>query len=522
MTDGKTARRQDGMMGFARRCVTAALALAVMRSCRLSALQCPDGAPPPCRSAARPAAPAPNSVAVLYFENATRDTNDAYLSDGITEEIISRLSGIERVTVRSRYLVRRYRGTVLDDPAAVGRALNVTYLVSGSVRRAGGRLRVNAELIRAAGGAQVWGRQFDQAGDDVFAIQEAVAREVATGIVGRLLPSENQTLAVRPTTSSAAYQAVLRGNYNLARRDSAGILQAVAEYESALRTDPAYTDALSRVGLAYGIASSNGYRIGLSSDTVTARAMRYASEAVRRAPNSSDAWTAMGSARLVDQPRVLTGVRDGLERAIVLDPSNAEPHHLLGFTLALLGQDSAGLGHDRMALAIEPARPVTIMHLAHFALKYGRAAESRRWVDSALVVNAAFMNARMFRAILLLLDGDTAQARADVARWRDQPPLRGYVPLYERILAPHAQDSASAREWRAGILSLVPAELPAAIASYTALMAMIATRDAETVLQVLSAAQPRGAFAHYFMTFPLFDPIRRDAGFQRLWQETAP
>ena len=522
MRDGKTAGRQDGTWGFGRRSAVAALTLAVLPSCRLAALQCPDGAPPPCRTTARPAAPAPNSVAVLYFENATRDTNDAYLADGITEEIISRLSGIERVNVRSRYLVRRYRGSALEDPAAVGRALNVTYLVSGSVRRAGGRLRVNAELIRATGGAQVWGRQFDQVGDDVFAIQEAVAREVATGIVGRLLPSENQTIAVRPTTSAAAYQAVLRGNYNLARRDSAGILQAIAEYESALRTDPAYTDALSRVGLAYGIARTNGYGLGISQDTVGARALRYASEAVRRAPNSSDAWTAMGLANSVNHPRTLEGTIAGLERAIALDPGNAEPHHLLGFHYALLGQDSLGLSHDRMALALEPARPVTIMHLAHFALKYGRAAESRRWVDSALVVNAAFMNARMFRAILLLLDGDTAQARADVARWRDQPPLRGYVPLYERILAPHALDSASAREWRAGIRSLVPAELPAGIASYTALMAMIATRDAETVLQVLSAAQPRGAYAHYFMTFPLFDSIRSDAGFQRLLRETAP
>ena len=154
MTDGLTDGRTVGRRAI-NRFVLAATVLSVSPSVRLSATQCPDGAPPPCRGATRPAAPALNSVAVLYFENATRDTNDAYLSDGITEEIISRLAGIERVTVRSRYLVRRYRGAALEDPAAVGRALNVTYLVSGSVRRAGGRLRVNAELIRAAGGAQV-------------------------------------------------------------------------------------------------------------------------------------------------------------------------------------------------------------------------------------------------------------------------------------------------------------------------------------------------------------------------------
>ena len=114
-------------------------------------------------------APAPISVAVLYFESRSGDTNDLALADGLTEEIIGRLSGIERLTVRSRYLVRRYRSAPVDDPAAVARSLNVTYLVSGTVRRSGGRLRVNAELIRAAGGAQVWGQQFDQAGGDVVA-----------------------------------------------------------------------------------------------------------------------------------------------------------------------------------------------------------------------------------------------------------------------------------------------------------------------------------------------------------------
>jgi TolB-like protein len=99
--------------------------------------QCPDGSPPPCaRSSAAARAPAPpaNSVAVLYFESRAADTNAAALADGLTEEIIHRLSGIERLTVRSRYLVRRYRETALEDPAAVGRALNVTYLVSGSIR----------------------------------------------------------------------------------------------------------------------------------------------------------------------------------------------------------------------------------------------------------------------------------------------------------------------------------------------------------------------------------------------------
>ena len=497
-------------------CVGASLA-----SVRLSA-QCPDGTPPPCRSTRRVAEPSPNSVAVLYFDNRSRDSNDLYLADGLTEEIISRLSGIERLTVRSRHLVRRYRGAAPLDPAAVGRALNVSYLVSGSVRRAGGRLRVSAELIRATGGAQVWGQQFDQVGNDVFAIQEAVAREVATGIVGRLLPAERQTLAVRPTTSSTAYESFLRGNFHLARRDSAGVLRAIEEYEASLRADPAYTDALARVATAYGIAYVNGIRVGLPADTVAARLTRAAAEVVRRAPNSSDAWVVMGITRLASQPGTLAGAREAFERAMALDPTSAEPHHLLGFTLALLGQDSAGLEHDRQALAIEPGRPVTLMHLVQYAIKTGRYAEARRWVDSALVVDRDFYLARASLATLLLLGGDTARVRAEVERWGDLPPLRNVAAPARQVLGLAGLDSAVVRRVRGEVRAAIPPDLPVGQSAYLAMFMMVASRDPEIVVDVLDAARPRGRFLHYFMTAVIFDPIRSDPRFQRLFQETSP
>lgn len=509
------------------RCATLVLCACASAAAALSAIlpgdalaQCPDGTPPPCRTAR--AAPPANSVAVLYFESRTADTNDLALADGLTEEIISRLAGIERLTVRSRHLVRRYRGAALEDPAAAGRALGVTYLVSGSVRRAGGRLRVSAELIRAAGGAQVWGRQFDQGGDDVFAIQEAVAREVASGIVGRLLPAERQTLAIRPTSSAAAYEAVLRGNFHVARRDSAGVLRAIMEYEAALRADQGYTDAMSRVAMAYGIARANGLDIGIPADSLAARATRYAGEAVRRAAGSSDAWLALGAARAAAQPRALTGARDALERAIALDPTSAEPHHLLGFTLAMLGEDSLGLEHDRQALAIEPARPVTLMHFALYAIKMGRYAEARRWVDSVLVIDRDFFPARGFRVPLLLLGGDTAAARAEVARWRDLPPLRPIVGMAELALGPHGTDSVAVRQWRDAIRAAMPASVPVLHGAPTALLVMLVTRDPAIVMTLFEAMRPRGAWAHYNMTFAAYDPVRTDQRFQRLFQETAP
>ena len=177
--------------------------LSVGPTVRLSALQCPDGSPPPCRVARADAGPKPgvppNSVAVLYFDNLSRDTADAYMADGLTEELIGRLGQVERLTVKSRFAVRRFRGTTTEDPATVGRALGVAHLVTGSIRRSGNRVRVTVELMRVAGGDREWGEQYDRTEADLLVIQEEIARRVATAVAGRLLPTERARLAVRPT-----------------------------------------------------------------------------------------------------------------------------------------------------------------------------------------------------------------------------------------------------------------------------------------------------------------------------------
>ena len=194
--------------------------------------QCPDGSTPPCHGATRPAAPASNSVAVLYFDNLSRDTADAYLADGLTEDIIVRLGQIERLAVKSRNAVKRFRERAAEDPAVLGRSLGVAYLVSGSVRRAGARLRVTVQLVRAADGLQVWGDVFDRSSGELLSIGEENARAVAAAVAGRLLPAERSRLASQPTRQPAAYDHFLRGNFYLAQRTARAEAHAVEEYEA--------------------------------------------------------------------------------------------------------------------------------------------------------------------------------------------------------------------------------------------------------------------------------------------------
>lgn len=202
--------------------------------------QCPDGSPPPC--GVRASAIARNSVAVLYFENLSHDSTDAHLSDGLTEEVTSRLGDLTQLQVKkpNRTALRRLQDSV-PDLAAVAAMLRVRYLVEGSLRREGTRVRVSVRLIRD--GFQVWGADYNRSTAGLLALQEEIAREVATGIAGRLAPADRAALAGRPTRSPKAYERFLRGNYYIAQRAPRLAARAIDEYEAALQLDPGFTRA---------------------------------------------------------------------------------------------------------------------------------------------------------------------------------------------------------------------------------------------------------------------------------------
>src|SRR5438094_111421 len=226
-------------------CVGRLLAVAVVLASVVPVLgqaQCPDGSPAPCRSAAV-AAPAPTSVAVLYFDNASPDSTDDYLAEGLTEAIIAQLGQVGRISVKSRSAVRRFRGANVPDPPVIGRTLGVAYLVTGSVQRADRALRITIELAHTATGTRVWGDQFVGADDSLFALEDNIARRVAEGVAGRLLPTERRAVAaVGVTRNPQAYQHFLRGHYGLDQRTAATDMgddsTAITAWRRALAIDP--------------------------------------------------------------------------------------------------------------------------------------------------------------------------------------------------------------------------------------------------------------------------------------------
>jgi adenylate cyclase len=487
------------------------------------AAQCADGTAPPCGAAVPHTAG--TTVAVLYFDNLSPDTADAYLADGVTEELIVRIGRVRRLAVSSRYAVRRFRGRRLEYPAALGRDLNVFYLVTGSVRRSGDHVRVTAELMRAATGARVWGEAFDREEGDLLALQTDLASDVATGIIGRLAPFERTTIADRPTRSAVAYEHFLRGNYALAQRSPSGTLTALQEYQAALRLDPGYSAAGARAAFAYGLFPAWGWKHPtLSSDTLVARGFAAADAVLRRDSASSDAWMAYGLLLWLRHPRTFQGVIEAQQRAVTLDPGNAEALNLLGVSLTNVGRDSAAVVAFRQALAIEPGRPISLMRLAEVELFAGRFEEARRLLDSAVTSAPGFHVAYLDRAWVLLHFGDVAAARADA-----ETALRLAPDDYEAtrgVLAATQAASGDTVHARAGLDSLIaPYDRGAVVREaqiWNIAMPLVTLGDTARALALIERARPRGAMLWWNLRWPEFDPLRTAPRLQRVVEESDP
>jgi TolB-like protein len=401
--------------------------------------QCPDGSAPPCGRAA-PRAPALNSVAVLYFDNLSRDTADAFLADGLTEEIIIRLGQVQRLAVKSRFEVRRFRGrSAAQDPQFLGRSLNAAYIVTGSVQRGGDQVRLRVALVRAATRAQVWGDVFDRTNSNLLTVESDIAREVATAISGQLLPEERARLARPLTSDPIAYEEYLRGLQSLnSSNDEASLRSALVHFDRAIARDSglaaAFTGkALAWTNLADGhVPPREGYgnareaaREAIARDSsqalpyavlaVTVMALdldvgegeRLARRAVASGPR--DGWSHSNlSAALLAAGRIDEGI-DEARRAWELDSLVA--FHGQWFALMMIyghRLDSAAVLLPRLRTVLSPADVDPIegsLRVARGDMRGGEHLLSWRYYGG--VVAGTYIRA-------LLARGDTAAARATI------------------------------------------------------------------------------------------------------------
>lgn len=393
----------------------ASLALSILGAVRLSA-QCSDGSPPPCARATHigPADRTP-SLTVLYLENVSPDTTDIALADGLTEELIARLSQVSGLRVTGRYGALRYRGRRGLDPRLVGRELGARYVMQGTLRHSAERVRVAVEVMDVTTGYNVWGQTYEQATRDVFAVQDSVAVQVVAAVRGRLTRQEFAQLAPRvQTVNSDAYAAYLRGTAVLRARTNAAGANAIAQFRRAVALDTTFAAGYARLAEAYALAAIWGWGIpDTPYDSLPSLAQRAAGRAVALDSTNAESWLGAAMAMRLSDPLRSVVLN---QRAVALDPSNTEALHQLAAGLRSTGaQDSAMATEDRV-LARDPYYAYVYAFQAQIANNGGRPLEALARASRGLAIDSTQADAYRQLADADLQLGRTSEARLAARR----------------------------------------------------------------------------------------------------------
>src|SRR5437588_4411112 len=311
------------------------------------------------------------SIAVLPFANLSGDPDFEYFSEGIAEEIINALTQLPGLRVAARTSSFAFRGQGID-LAEVGAKLKVGTVLEGSVRRAGNRLRISAQLVKVGDGYHLWSERYDREMTDVFAIQDEIAKAIAGRLQVGLDGGEAASLVTPATGNLDAYHLCLRGRYLLAQR-GLGLKKALECFDQALALDPNY--ALAHAGLAeactvlvqYGLAPAGAFR---------AKARAAACRALELAPQLAEAHAAAGTVSFVIDWDWVTAARE-LRQAIVLNPRYVIARLWLSYYLVFVeDRFEDGIAHGRRAVELDPLSPLPSMQLGMSLIGAGRLEEA--------------------------------------------------------------------------------------------------------------------------------------------------
>jgi adenylate cyclase len=309
----------------------------------------------------------PQSIAVLPFNNMSHDPEQEYFSDGITEDIITDLSKIGGLLVIARNSSFAYKGKS-PDIRAVGRELGVRSVLEGSIRRAGNRVRITAQLIDATTGGHLWADRYDRDLNDIFAVQDEVTHRIVSALQVALTPREEALLADSPTTNMEAHDLTLRAREILATTITKETVARAQELlERALKLDPNYAEPYSGLAIIQVIAFNNNWTD--DPDATIAKADELASKAVALGPNSAYAHIVLATASGFRKDFVRS--RKAIQRALEIKPNDAEALFSQGAGKIFSGDISAGLDDIERARRLDPSartRPLHFLGLANLLL----------------------------------------------------------------------------------------------------------------------------------------------------------
>jgi len=357
------------------------------------------------------------SIAVLPFQNMSGDPEQEYFADGMVEDIITALSRFKSLFVIARNSSFTYKGKVVDIKQ-VGRELGVRYILEGSVRKAGGRVRITGQLIEADSGAHLWAERFDGAVEDVFELQDRVTSNVVGIIAPRIERAEIKRATTKPTQNLEAYDWYLRGLAQFDRLTREDSKSGIGMFKKAIELDPNFSGAMACIGSCHAIRSLQGWMDDPATDG--AEAIGYAQMAQERGRNDAEVLARCALTMTIAAFNADLDIANALaDQAVSLNPNQALGWSASGWIKRSLGRHELAIEHFNRALQLNPfdvfnGGVLTGLAWAHFLL--GRYAETRQALQRALADSPNYLPALRLSAALDAALGDVSRARETALR----------------------------------------------------------------------------------------------------------
>jgi TolB-like protein/DNA-binding winged helix-turn-helix (wHTH) protein/Tfp pilus assembly protein PilF len=449
-------------------------------------------------------------LAVLPFDNLSRDPDQEFFSEGLTEEMIAQVGKLnrDRLKVVARSSVAKYKGSMLN-AKEIGRELNADYLVQGSVRRSSDRVRITIQLIQARDQTDVWTESYDRELKDVLAVEDSVVRSIASEIHIALTEEQEKRLAAPRKISPEAYEAYLKGRYYWNKRTGESMQKAEQYFEQAIDNDPTYAAAYSGLADCNSGLTWHGFK---SPAEALPKAYAAARKALEINPESAEAHASLGLA--MTHSWDWTGAEAEFRRALQLDPQYANAHHWYGDYLSIRGRHGEALAEAKHALELDP---LNLMISSWVGLRYYMARDYSRAIDQNR--NSVELDPN-FAAAHLLLGEDYLGAGLHseaVNELKKAANLSGNSPLYTEQVA-----VALAVEGRSGDAFRIAHDLEAIsrkryVSPYGLAQIYAASNKKEDTFKWLQAAyDDHAAWMGYLAVDPIFDRYRSEERFKDL------
>ncbi len=455
------------------------------------------------------------SIAVLPFRilgPPGENTGDEYLGIGLTDALITRLSNVQRLVVRPTSSVLRYHGAAIE-PLLAGRDLGIDFVVDGSLRRVGNRIRVTAQLLSVNEGVTRWSEQFDEESTDVLQIEDSISEKVATALLPQLTGDEKRQLSKRGTDSSEAFEAYLRGRYYWNSYTEVGLAKALESYKKAIKHDPDY--ALAYTGIADYYNWLGVFGIRPFAET-SAAAKQNAAKAVELDSASAEAYSALGFATACHD--FDWAVAEGMHRrSIELNPNYATGHHWYAFHLMMEGRFNEGLEQMLLTRELDPLSPSVLQALGWCYYHARRFDESIATYRNMLDAVPEFPYGLVTLSWILRHTGNSEEAVQTAEKALE---LSGGGTFYVSALGQAYAAAGRKEEARKVLDRLDQLSVHGYVSPYHLSLIHLHLGERERALQLLLDAHTiRDAWVVWLGVEPQFDPLRGEPAFEAILRD---